>query len=383
MVFAGGVRLGVVLASAALLSISESGTAPGSDAITTPMSVEAHLPSAKPLPVRRRFPDSALPAKPPQRTIEPFGVGFWSLRRGLLVLTSLSRKCARGGGGCRGGFVELTSDGGRTWKVVQRLMRPLDSVSVATRSVAWATIGQCGAESPNVCGSRRLLVSSDGGEVWKRVVSSIPVTSISALSGSVAWAVAVHSRPPFSTSLVRTTDGGHTWRVETDPCRGRTTSEVAAVNFPSAVRGWTICVSQPATGVQPKALVSTSDGGATWELRSECAPQAGTYIGAISCAGYFPALQMRVDGRGWLWLVRNGLSSTVNSGRKWRPVAENVVTDDQNYVLSASLVSDSVGFMLISSREHDCPPSGCGPQLLETLDAGLQWTRLHSWPPWP
>jgi photosystem II stability/assembly factor-like uncharacterized protein len=315
-------------------------------------------------------------------TIEPYGVGFWTRQRGLLLVRPLSRECARNGT-CRGAMVERTTDGGRQWQIVDRLAPPAEAISVASRGAAWVTIGQCAGGSLNRCGSRRLLVSSNGGKVWRRVISSRAVTSVSALSASKAWAIAVQSRPPYHMSLVRTTDGGRKWRDEVNPCQGRTTSGLAAVSFPSSSRGWVSCASGPATGTQAKAVVATADGGATWQLRSECAPQTRTYVGSTSCGGYVSALQMLVDGHGWLWMDRNGLASTGDGGRTWHTLAKNVVFDDSNDVLSASLVRDSDGFMLISQPEHRCPSSRCGPELLATHDGGVKWTRLRTWPRWP
>ena len=312
---------------------------------------------------------------------EPFGVGFWNRTRGLLVLTSLSPGCGDGSGPCQGGSIERTRDGGRRWQVVYRLAAPVDAVSVARRDVAWVTIGPVWCVPPDGCASRRLLVSSDGGRVWRHVASSRAVASVSAVSSSDAWAVAVHSGSPTdSTSLVRTTDGGRSWRTEVDPCPQSQPSGLAAVSFQSSTRGWVVCTSEAARDFQGKTMFWTANAGATWHLRSECQLQPEVVLGSISCVGYLPRFQMLRDGHGWLWTAREGLSSTADNGLKWNYLARNVVFDDQNDVLSASLISDSDGFMLIDQPEHRCPTSGCGPELLGTRDAGMRWTRLKIWP---
>lgn len=152
-----------------------------------------------------------------------------------------------------------------------------------------------------------------------------------------------------------------------------------------------MCVSQPATIMQPKALYVTVDGGATWQLKSSATcgfPAYGAHaapLGGLACAGYLPGMDLLADGHGWEWTDRAGLAATSSAGSRWAGLATHIVSDDINSLISASLVSDTTGFLLITHPETPagCSPIGCGPQLLITPDGGSTWTALASWPPPP
>jgi photosystem II stability/assembly factor-like uncharacterized protein len=320
-------------------------------------------------------------------TVQPDGVAFWDADDGLLVATLTTPACTDGTSVCPGGLVERTRNGERTWQVVDRTNRPLDAVGATGGGVAWVTSGRCGPASPDACGSSRLLVTSDGGSTWATVGSQALVTSVAPVSATAAWAVAGASGMafPIGTVLVRTTDGGRTWRRAGDPCRHVAGLALWDVGFAGPSHGWATCVSEPATDMQAKALFSTPDAGATWHLQSDClfpvSPHRPADVGSLSCAGYLPGLQLLVDGYGWTWSDRYGLAATGDGGHRWAQIAEGVVADDANSVVSASVVGEGTGFVLISKAMSPpgCSPRDCGPQLLFTADAGIRWTEVHSW----
>jgi len=94
-------------------------------------------------------------------------------------------------------------------------------------------------------------------------------------------------------------------------------------------------------------------------------------------------MDLLADGHGWEWADRAGLAATSDGGFTWAALAAHIVSDDINSVVSASLVSDTTGYLLITNPETQkgCPPQGCGPRLLSTTDGGRAWTTLVSWPP--
>ena len=103
------------------------------------------------------------------------------------------------------------------------------------------------------------------------------------------------------------------------------------MDFATATTGWAMCVSQPATIMQPKALYATVDGGATWQLRSRATcgipgngPQAAP-VGRLSCDGYLPGMDLMADGHGWEWTDRAGLAATSGGGSTWAALAAHIV----------------------------------------------------------
>lgn len=151
-----------------------------------------------------------------------------------------------------------------------------------------------------------------------------------------------------------------------------------------------MCVSQPATDMQAKAMYATADGGRSWQLKSRTCASGGSgqqtgQVGTLACVGYLPGLQLLADGHGWEWTSRGGLAATSDGGSRWAALAARIVTDDVNSVVSASLVNDTTGFLLISQPEDQsgCPQQGCGPRLLSTTNSGRAWATLATWPPPP
>jgi len=147
-----------------------------------------------------------------------------------------------------------------------------------------------------------------------------------------------------------------------------------------------MCIDQPATDMQPKALFATNDGGATWHLKSDaCIASANGQsipnIGSLECVGYFPTLSFLSDGHGLMYAGRGTLTTTSDGGRTWASIAADVVTNDVNEALSVGLVSDTTGFTLITHSEAGpaCPAAGCAPQLLWTHNSGRTWTVVTSW----
>ena len=319
--------------------------------------------------------------------LEPEGVAFWNRSDGLLVETVATTACWSGSSTCPGGEIESTSDGGRRWKAMERVRFPLRAAAVTRSGSAWAETGRCSAASADACATRLLLVSTDGGRHWRTVHSDEPVTSISPVSASVAWAVPSDrsGNPSGSDQLAFTRDNGRIWRTRPSPCSRSRGLGTWAVDFPTSRHGWVLCTSEPATDMQAKALYDTTNGGGSWHLEavSPLLARTGAAQGitaALDLIGTLPGFDMTGGAGGWMWADRGGLLATRNEGRSWTALAAKVVNGDANEVRAGSVLMGGAGFLLIDHPlGADCSKVGCGPELLGTTDGGLHWTMLRSW----
>jgi hypothetical protein len=256
----------------------------------------------------------------------PVGAAFWDAQRGLLVATPA---CDSSTGVCPGGLIERTGNGGKTWQVVDRVSASLTAVASAGSDVAWVSEtggSSCGA-GPGSCMASTLLLTIDGGTTWRAVSSLTPVVSVSPVSRTTAWAVAglPGSLGP-GTIPVRSSDGGRTWQPRAGLCSPGFGIAPWAVSFASAVDGWLMCTGVAATDMQSKALFSTHDGGAIWQLESQtCLSMANGQpvrdVGSLSCVGDLPSMSLLPDGHGWMYAERGGCLQRRTGGKSGRRLA--------------------------------------------------------------
>jgi photosystem II stability/assembly factor-like uncharacterized protein len=323
------------------------------------------------------------PTPTPSRSV-PDAMGFWNAQRGLLIAAPA---CTNGGITCPGGLIERTTDGGKTWHLVDQVSVSLTAVALTGSDVAWVSEAGASCGVGGRCTTSILLLTTDGGTSWRQVHSQAPVFSVSPTSATSAWAVApLPDVFSAGTGLMHSNDGGQTWQPRGNPCGQLPNLAPWAVSFAESVTGWVMCISGPATDMQPKALFATNNGGATWHLKSDaCIGTAnGQFIrnvGSLECVGYFPTLSFLPDGHGLMYAGRGTLTTTSDGGRTWASIAPDVVTNDVNEALSVGFVTDTAAFVLITNSEAhpQCPAAGCAPQLLWTHNSGRTWTVANSW----
>ncbi len=204
-------------------------------------------------------------------------------RAWALVLNCETSSAARAGLNCP---TELrsTSDGGRTWTT--QMSGYVVAMRLATAYRGWAAI-----ENPD--GSFDVRMTSDGGVTWRTGLrtSSGTVVGIDSANSQTAWAMTQDGGYCSSTTctkyeLLRTTDGGATWsslgNPKQDPLSRSYAPASACVGghlvgplFASPTRGW-LAENQGAGGARTTTgLLSTQDGGKTWQCSSV---PANTYL---------------------------------------------------------------------------------------------------------
>lgn len=116
----------------------------------------------------------------------------------------------------------------------------------------------------------RMYMTMDNGETWANIS---PSTNVQFLSNPV-YGKEIYFTDPLNgwiirsafgmteTVVLRTNDGGHSWKISSFP-DGNT---ISSIYFVSAKNGWLMTSWDANMTKESKALYSTADGGATWNM---------------------------------------------------------------------------------------------------------------------
>jgi photosystem II stability/assembly factor-like uncharacterized protein len=168
----------------------------------------------------------------------------------------------------------------------------------------------------------RLWLTANGGLTWRH--TALPHLQDRSLVGNVlqltflnrrnGWIVARWGAPPSDWEVIRTADGGQTWRSSTPP------GTYGSVAFVTARRGYLL---GGALGL-PTTLFSTADAGATWTYVTK-PPFGGATPFAFVDAGDGVA-QVRVNNGGWeIFHTRDGGSRWSRAPLPRSPRARNEI----------------------------------------------------------
>lgn len=275
----------------------------------------------------------------------PSEVAFWDASRGLIAGDESCDACE---GAVPGGAVQLTDDGGRTWKTVLQGSPVLGLATYGTVD-AWVTT------------STGIWRTTDAGSTWSKV-STFVVIDPTFSSPTQGWAAVPLTE--LTSRLVETTDGGASWTSIPSSCRGSVTGLspsalstrvffLVALSQTGSGRGTALCSNAPTMGRVAQGIFATTDDGKTWTQ---------VWAGYDALSG----MQILPSGFGGRWTTPgNTFETTTNSGRSWTDVG---TLPDETY--SLWLVSDTDAVAITSSG---------GPyHLVTTSDGGSTWLVVAS-----
>lgn len=182
----------------------------------------------------------------------------------------------------------------------------------------------------------RMYMTQDNGKTWTNIS---PASNVQFLSNPVygkeifftdpsnGWII----RSSFGmteTVVLRTTDGGHSWKISAFPDSNTLTS----FYFSSPLDGWLMTSWDASSTKENKALYATRDGGATWNLvmqNEQYNPNLPS--NTIPLAGVTTGMIFRDEARGFVTLQTGALPKifmTKDGGSSWLPGSEFLVNDN-------------------------------------------------------
>jgi photosystem II stability/assembly factor-like uncharacterized protein len=256
-------------------------------------------------------------ALPPRVALVPNAIAFRDPSHGVLGTGWTS--CGNPAFGCRlQATISLTTNGGRTWKVVLRTPGPVVWVAITVRD-EWARYD----DGEN-------LRSADGGRTWRPAVA--PREPASPCPPAVA----------LTTHVVVTTPGG---------------------------RQWALCAGQGGAGNMSKAVYRLTLKG--WKRVAYTPFGPGGY-GGIAPYGYPVGMAMTDGGFGLIWESRGTLYDTRDGGSHWLGLPR-VAQPEVDFGQSAAALPHGVGFVLLGRG------GGERRRLVVTRDSGRTWHTAHTW----
>lgn len=293
-------------------------------------------------------------AAPAHLHTTPNAAVFWNPQVGLLGVG----RCASTKYTCGSGAVELTTDGGQTYRIVLRTRRPVESVQTA---------GPRGAIV--VTYSKHAYRTLDCGRTWQswhvRAGASFATPQIGL--GFRTYAVGNAIR----LALLHTSDGGQSWTTIRKPAK--CFSEFPDLDLVTPRLAWVVCGCEGDAGNEERAVFSTRDGGRTWHAGASAEGMNDPKErGGLPLLGYPAGIAFAPNGFGLMWESRGTIFVTRDGGKSWH--AEwKVAVPDADFGRGASAFADGTAFVLLGR--------GGGPsaRLVVTHDFGRTWQVARRW----
>ncbi len=231
----------------------------------------------------------AVAQPPPRFALVPNAIAFRDPQHG--IMGTGWQACANQGGafGCKPqGTISITSDGGKTWRVLVRTPRPVVTASVQ--------------------GTHEQVTFDDG-------------ETIGSSDGGMHWAPVVTGRPSF-----------------TGPC--------PAFSVAFVITRWALCGSQSSAGNQGKSVYRLTATG--WKRVTDTLFASSKSYGGISSYGYVRGIAMATDGFGVIWESRGTLYVTRDGGRAWTGLPK-VAQPEVDFGVDAIALPHGVAFALLAN----------------------------------
>jgi photosystem II stability/assembly factor-like uncharacterized protein len=216
-----------------------------------------------------------------------------------------------------GGLARIykTVDGGATWM----LQLELDDAGTFFDGLAFWDERAGIAFGDPVGGGLAVVVTTDGGQNWRRVPDTALPPPLPGEAGFAASGTAVTTAGPGSAwigtgggataRVYATHDRGATWSVADTPLPARATAGIFGIGFRDGRNGIAVGGDyQQPTADAPNVLVS-ADGGATWSLAGATRP-AGVRYGVTVVPGTTVVMAVGPSGSGF----------SRDFGRSWTPI---------------------------------------------------------------
>jgi hypothetical protein len=269
----------------------------------------------------------------------------------------------------------VTTDGGAHWKghaiVPSASMRVL-AISCPTTKVCWVA-GSGPSAQPEVA------KSTNGGKTWKlatpadwaNAAFSWWPNSIDCVSATTCWLAGETANSIQNPEVAKTTDGGRTWTTfsnlpaVTPDANGDTylLNGISCASASSCVAGGGI-----KGGPGPAAVISTTDGGATWSLSADPALASLQQVFAVSCLPGPTTSSSPVCHAAGVALQAAG------------PVALTSLDGGATWSLTSPF--DSTGWLdsIACADAQHCWAAGAGTTvaLAGTTDGGASWSTVTS-----
>ncbi len=176
--------------------------------------------------------------------------------------------------------------------------------------------------------------------------------------------------------LLTSTDGGGSWQQRPLPCPADFREGGQLSLAPSSPTVWLVCSGQGAVGTRPNVLYRSTDLGASWVAESSYPPAlaAAASLSPGAPTSTIDALAARSSTDAWvLEVTRGGLLATTDGGRSWHDAMPSGV---QRGIDTTRDTLDVVSPTLAYLASHAFAPIDSGG-LWRTEDGGRSWHRLR------